>query len=234
MFGRILKRNRFATQIKNLTGFRPRNVQLYQQALIPKSSSINIPGKPIIHNERLEYLGDAILEAIISAYLFRKFPDKNEGYLTKMRSKFVQRDHLNRLGNKIKLNKLVKPPVYHNRHKKNLNGDTLEAFIGAIYLDRGFAVARNFVINTLILKYTDFNTLVNSDTDYKSKIIEWSQQTKNPVSFTTKEEVNQSTNQFFFHAQLTVLDKLIGEGEGSSKREAEQNASASAIRSMDL
>jgi ribonuclease-3 len=207
---------------------------LYQQALIPKSSSINLPGKPIIHNERLEYLGDAILEAIISAYLFHKFPDKNEGYLTKLRSKFVQRDHLNRLGNTIELNKLVKPPVHHNRHKKNLNGDTLEAFIGAIYLDRGFAVARNFVIDTLIHKHTDFITLVNSDTDFKSKIIEWSQQTKDPVSFTTKEELNQSSNQSLFHTQLTIHDKIIGEGEGSSKREAEQNASESAIRTLGL
>ena len=207
---------------------------MYKQALIPKSSSINTPGKPIIHNERLEYLGDAILEAIITAYLFRKFPDKNEGYLTKIRSKFVQRGHLNRLGNKIKLNKLVKPPVHHNRHKKNLNGDTLEAFIGAIYLDRGFAAARDFVIETLIHKHTDFNTLVNNETDYKSKIIEWGQQTKNPVSFKTKEEVSQSTSQSFFHSKLTANDKIIGEGEGSSKREAEQNASAKAIRSIDL
>ncbi len=234
MFGRILKRNRFATQIKNLTGFRPRHIHLYKQALIPKSSSINIPGKPLIHNERLEYLGDAILESIISAYLFHKFPDKNEGYLTKIRSKFVQRDNLNRIGNTIGLNKLVKPPVHHNRHKKNLNGDTLEAFIGAIYLDRGFAIARKFVIDTLIHKHTDFNTLINNETDYKSKIIEWSQQKKDPVSFLTKEEVSQSVNQSFFHTQLAVNNKIIGEGDGSSKREAEQNASANAIRTLGL
>ena len=234
MFGFNLKRNSFATQIKKLTGFKPRSLQLYKQALIPKSSSINILEKPSIHNERLEYLGDAILEAIITDYLYNKFPYKDEGFLTKVRSKFVNRTHLNDLGAKIAINKLVKPPFRQNRHKKNLAGDTLEAFIGAIYLDKGFAAAQKFVVKTLIHKYTNMNMLIQNDTDYKSKILEWGQQSKNNIKFLTSDDSKPENKFPFFHTSLSVHEKIIGEGNGSTKREAEQNAAANAIIYLDL
>ena len=234
MFGFNLKRNSFTKQIKKLTGFKPRALQLYKQALIPKSSTLNILEEPTVHNERLEYLGDAILEAIITDYLYNKFPYKDEGFLTKLRSKFVNRTHLNNLGTKIAINKLIKPPFRQNKHKKNLAGDTLEAFIGAIYLDKGFPAAKKFVVKTLIHKYTNMDALIQNDTDYKSKILEWGQQSKKNIKFLTSGESKQKNNLSFFHTSLSIHKKIISEGSGSTKRESEQNAAANAIISLNL
>lgn len=230
MFRLFRTQNNFSKQIKNLTGFKPGRIQLYELALVPKSSSPSLPGTVGSNNERLEYLGDAILAAIISDYLFKTFPNRNEGFLTKIRSKFVKRQYLNQLGRKIGLNELISPPIYQNQHKKNISGDTLEAFVGAIYIDKGYDAAKKFVIDKLIHDYTDIENLVNHETDFKSQIIEWGQKHKVIVNFKTSEETKPEQEAPYFKARVLVSDKKGGSGSGLSKKEAEQNAAKKALK----
>lgn len=229
MFRLFRTQNKLPKQIKKLTGFKPGRIQLYKLALVPKASSPLVSGNTPSNNERLEYLGDAILSAIITDYLFKNFPNNNEGFLTKIRSKFVKRGNLNQLGKKIGLNDLISPPVNQNQHKKSIYGDTLEAFVGAIYIDKGYEVAKKFVIDRLINDYTDLEKLINHETDFKSQIIEWGQKNKIGVIFNSKEEINSGQEIIHFHTLVLVNDKQYGSGSGLSKKEAEQNAARNAI-----
>ena len=187
MFNLLSSRNTSKRQFKRLTGYTPQNISLYELALIPKSSVLE-QGAPSVNNERLEFLGDAVLESIISAFFFQAFPNSNEGFLTKIRSKFVNRDHLNRLGAKMGLDVYLKPPVHQNHHGKNVLGNILEALIGALYLDLGYKKTSLFVIRVLIGKFTDIEKLVLMETDFKSHLVEWSQRSKEPISFDTREK----------------------------------------------
>jgi len=229
LFRLFRTQNKFPNQIKKLTGFKPGRINLYKLALVPKSSSPSVPGSTPSNNERLEYLGDAILSAIITDYLFKTFPNENEGFLTKIRSKFVKRGSLNQLGKKIGLNELISPPIYQNQHKKNIYGDTLEAFIGAIYIDKGYKVAKRFVIDRLIHDYTDLEKLINHETDFKSQIIEWGQKNKIGVIFNTKEEIDSGLEITHFQTLVLVNNEECGSGSGLSKKVAEQNAARNAL-----
>ena len=234
MFRLFRTQNKLPKQIKKLTGFKPGRIQLYKLALVPKASSPLVSGNTPSNNERLEYLGDAILSAIITDYLFKTFPNNNEGFLTKIRSKFVKRGNLNQLGKKIGLNKLISPPVNQNQHKKSIYGDTLEAFVGAIYIDKGYEVAKKFVIDKLIHDYTDLEKLINHETDFKSQIIEWGQKNKVGVIFNSKEEINSGEEIVHFHTLVLVNDKQCGSGSGLSKKEAEQNAARNALDFINI
>lgn len=233
MFGLIPIRNKLSLQIRKLVGFRPGKIQLYELALIPKSSSPSLPGQQVINNERLEYLGDAVLEAIITDYLFNRFPGNDEGFLTKIRSKFVKRDHLNTLGLRMGLNQFIKPPIHQNQHKKNIVGDTLEAFIGAIYLDKGYKAAKHFVIQKLIDEFTDMDKLIRSDSDFKSQIIEWGQKYKTDIQFVSSEELKGDEKSTVFISHVEMNNKQIGKGTGNSKKEAEQNAAENALNYIE-
>lgn len=229
MFRLFRTQNNLSAQIRKLVGFKPGRIQLYELALVPKSAVPSIPGHIGSNNERLEYLGDAILSAIITEYLFKTFPNDNEGFLTKIRSKFVKGENLNQLGQKIGLNKLISPPIYQNQHKKNIYGDTLEAFVGAIYLDKGYNSAKKFVIEKLIHDYTNIENLVNNETDFKSQIIEWGQKNKIDIFFSCSEENKPGGDLSYFQASVVVNDMERGNGSGMSKKEAEQNAARKAL-----
>ena len=229
MFSLFRTQSKLPKQIKKLTGFKPGRIQLYKLALVPKSSSPSLPGAVPSNNERLEYLGDAILSAIITDYLFKTFPNNNEGFLTKIRSKFVKRGNLNQLGKKIGLNELISPPINQNQHKKSIFGDTLEAFVGAIYVDKGYEAAKKFVIDKLIHGYTDLEKLINNETDFKSQIIEWGQKNKVGVIFNSKEDIDSEQEIVHFQTLILVNNEECGSGSGLSKKEAEQNAARNAL-----
>ena len=221
-------------QLRKYFGLKPRNLELYKIALIHKSASTVISSGKKVNNERLEYLGDAVLDAIVAEYLFSNFPNQKEGFLTKMRSRIVSRQSLNNLAIAIGLNKLVITQTNNPLAHKHIFGDALEAFIGAIYLDKGFKVTNHWIVKHLFKKHVDLNDLQQTENDYKSRIIEWAQKHKYTLSFESTEKENGKNNTPLFEAQLFLNHKLMGSGFGSTKKEAEQNASLVAQERLDI
>lgn len=176
-------------------------------------------------NERLEYLGDAILGAIVAEFLFKRFPYKDEGFLTEIRSRFVSREALNLLAKKIGLDQLVE---YDAKRRNSLSfkyvyGDAMEAFVGAVYLDRGFIFCRDFVINKLLFTHFDIDNVVQNNHNYKSQLIELCQKNNRQVRFDTVED-EEGGNQKQFIVQVIIDDVVIAVGRGFSKKKAEQDA----------
>ena len=210
--------------LKHILGYTPRKLSLYKKALRHKSAA-----KEIIHgmkdsNERLEYLGDAVLDAVIAHYLFQKFPYKDEGFLTKMRSKIVSRDYLNELAIELGIDRYVESNLEHSNKSTSVNGNALEALIGAVYLDKGYRFAKRLVYRRIIKEYIDIDALIATETDYKSKVIEWGQKEKVGVQFKVQEDASAPANEVF-QANVLISRKKVATGKGSSKKKAEQIAS---------
>ena len=220
----------FIKLLKRIVGFVPRNHELYQLALVHKSISFNIFKNLSINNERLEYLGDAILDAIVAEHLFCKFPEKDEGFLTQMRSKIVNRENLNHIAIKLGIPNIIKTKLNSENHK-SIYGDALEALIGALYLDKGYEKTRKIVLERIIYHHINLSKLQDTESDFKSRIIEWGQKNKKDISFTNFEE--QNDNNIIFISHLIVVDEILGRGVGSSKKEAEQNAARQALQILE-
>lgn len=224
----VLNKRAFSTQIKNLTGFRTSNLRFYEAAFIHRSASFSLPDGKRINNERLEFLGDAVLDAILSDYLFEKFPDATEGLMTKIRSRIVNRDVLNQLAVSVGIDKLLVRNVSAHNPTKNLYGDALEAFIGAVFLDKGFRKTKKLFITRVFNKYLNLDRIVNTDTDYKSLVFEWVQKHKSNLIFTYKEDFDFGQKKSVFSATLIINMEEFGKGAGASKKEAEQEAAGEA------
>jgi ribonuclease-3 len=222
----------FARQLKRILGFRPRNFKLYQLAFVHKSASQVVFNDTKLNNERLEFLGDAILDSMIAEYLFRRFPDKEEGFLTQTRSKLVNRDNLNHLAIKLGIGEMIISKMSRDNHK-SVYGDTLEALIGALYLDKGYERTKKIVLERIIQSDININRLLATEIDFKSRIIEWGQKNKKSVSFTSFEEMEEQSNTPVFITHLFVVDDVIGRGSGFSKKESEQNAARQALQILE-
>ena len=215
--------------IRNLVGIKPNNLQFYKTALIHKSATANTKGKS--NNERLEYLGDAILSAIVADYLFLNYPDKDEGFLTKIRSKLVKRKQLDELAFNIGIDKLIIAEINHPDHI-HIYGNALEAIIGAIYLDKGYEKTKQFVIQELIKKHIDIKKLIAKESNFKSCLIEWCQKNNKEVIFESFEKyIEENSNPYF--VSHVLIDKIpLGKGGGRSKKEAEQKAAEEALKQI--
>nr|WP_262895357.1 ribonuclease III [Penaeicola halotolerans] len=186
-------------------------------------------------NERLEYLGDAVLGAVVAEYLFKKYPFKDEGFLTETRSRIVNRESLNQVGIKIGLSKILSYDSNSrgNYGHKSIHGDTLEALIGAVYIDRGFSFCKKFIINRLLSNHFDLHEIVNTTVNYKSKIIEWAQKENQRANFEIVDVVYfKHTKEF--KAQLLLDDVFISEGKGPNKKKAEQEAAKIACEKLNI
>ena len=228
----LLDKREFSSRLKKILGFKPSNLRLYEIAFIHRSATFTLPDGKKVNNERLEYLGDAVLDAILSDYLFEKFPDANEGFLTKIRSRFVNRDILNQLAIAMSLNKTLVSNVSSVHTTKNLYGDTFEALIGAIFLDKGFKKTKKLFIKNVLNKYLNLTEIINTDSDYKSLIFEWVQKLKSNLIFTYNEEYDFSLKKSVLSTILYIDKKEAGAGHGSSKKEAEQEASCNAWKRL--
>lgn len=224
----IPNRQEFASSLRKIIGFRTFNLKIYEVAFIHRSASFTLPDGQRINNERLEFLGDSVLDAILSDYLFEKFPEANEGFMTKIRSRIVNRDILNQLAISMGLDKILVSNVNSSSSTKNLYGDALEALIGALFLDKGFKKTKNLFIKRVFNKYLNLQTIVGTDTDYKSLVFEWIQKHKSNLTFTHKEEYDFKLKKSVFSATLMINGDVFGTGSGVSKKEAEQEASCKA------
>ncbi len=227
------KGKKFYNFIWSATGLRPNNMELYQQAMVHKSAMIKANKKGFINNERLEYLGDAILGAIVAEILFEQFPNKNEGFLTKTRARIVNRNLLNNIAYQMGLQHWVKMQSQIDASQTSILGDALEALIGAVYVDKGYSKCKAFIQKRLIDKYINLHSIAKKDTNYKSILIEWGQKHKKNVNFVTEEIHEASELTATFIARAIINEELLGEGEGYSKKEAQQNAAHQALQSLE-
>ena len=215
-----------------ILGFFPRNIRFYEQALLHKSTAIRSEkGRPL-NNERLEFLGDAILDAIVGDIVYKHFEGRREGFLTNTRSKIVQRETLNKLAVEIGLDKLVKYSTRSSSHNSYMYGNAFEAFIGAIYLDQGYERCKQFMEKKILKNYIDLDKMSRKEVNFKSKLIEWSQKTKMEVSFELIEQFLDQDYNPMFHTEVRIESLSAGTGTGYSKKESQQNAAQMALKKI--
>jgi ribonuclease-3 len=214
----------FFDSIKKVIGFDPADLEIYKKAFTHRSINLLTEDGNPVNYERLEFLGDAMLSAVIAAFLFDKAPLGDEGYLTKMRSKIVSREHLNELGKDLELIKFVKSKVPVNHFGENIHGNVFESLIGAIYLDKGYIYCEKFIYQRVINQYVDLSRLEGKVISYKSLVIEWCQKEKRIFKYDIFED-NALDGQRFFGVKLSIDDKVIAKARATSKKKAEEKAS---------
>jgi ribonuclease-3 len=215
-----------------MLGFLPGNISLYRLAFIPKSAQKKQASGNHLNNERLEYLGDAVLDAIVADHLFKRYPDGDEGFLTKLRARIVKRKTLDYLATKIGIPTLISAGINAGTSSKHIYGNALEALIGAIYLDRGYRAARKFFEKKVLSKHMDLMQLATKDPDYKSRIIEWTQKNRVEITFESKEEHLPGNKAPSFVSIVRLNEEEKGTGRGESKKEAEQQAAKAALNKI--
>ena len=215
-----------------MLGFMPRNLSLYRLAFIPKSAQQKNPSGNRLNNERLEYLGDAVLDAIVANHLFNRFPEGDEGFMTKLRARIVKRKNLDYLATKIGLQAFINSGISNGSKSKHIYGNALEALIGAIYLDRGYGAARKFFERKILNRHIDLVLLAQKDPDYKSRVIEWTQKNRVEITFESKEEHLSGIKAPSFVSVILLNEEEKGSGRGDSKKEAEQQAAKAALKSI--
>ncbi len=218
------------SQLEHMLGFTPKHLPYYQLALMHRSKIEEIAE----NNERLEFLGDAILGSVIADYLFKKYPYKTEGYLTEMRSRIVRRETLNNVALRMGLQKIVQ----YNQNDKGLGrshifGNALEALIGAVYLDQGYTRTKSYIIRQVVKPYIDIDKLEDSDTNFKNKLLSWAQKNNHDVSFDTIEEDTEGTRKVFTLA-FVLNGEQVATGTGYNKKEAGQVAARNAIEALKI
>ena len=214
----------FFNEIEIILGFQPITLDYYTKAFTHRSSNkLDISGNPINY-ERLEFLGDAMLSAVIAAHLFSKAPAGDEGYLTKMRSKIVSREHLNELGRDLNLVRFIESKIPLNNFGENIHGNIFEALVGAIYLDRGYPYCELFIQKRVIEPYVDIAKLEGKVISYKSLLIEWCQKEKKQFHYDVFED-NGIDGQRLYGVKLSIDNKVIARARAASKKKAEEKAS---------
>lgn len=217
----------FNNKIWQVLHYKPRNGTLFRLAITHKSAAKSIFQETSVNNERLEYLGDSILNAVVADYLYHYFPDKEEGFLTKLRAKIVSRESLNAIADKMQLNHLINSNVSYIP-QTNIPGNALEAIVGAIFIERGYAFTKKYLIKHLLKPYISIEKYETLIFDFKSHLIEWCQKNNMEVFFDDHELEEHAANHPSFVSTVRIFDKVLGQGEGSSKKEAQQEASRQA------
>lgn len=214
----------FFNEIQNIIGFRPQLLIYYQKAFTHRSTNrIDLKGNPMNY-ERLEFLGDAMLSSVIAAYLYNEAPAGDEGYLTKMRSKIVSREHLNELGRDLNLIRFVESKVPTQHFGENIHGNIFEALVGAIFLDKGYDYCEKFIQKAVVEPYVDIAKLEGKVISYKSIIIEWCQKEKKSFHYDVFDD-NGNDVQKYFGVKLSIDNKVIAKARATSKKKAEEKAS---------
>ncbi|MEJ8804252.1 ribonuclease III [Pontibacter sp. H249] len=220
--------------IAGIIGVTPDNIRLYKLALTHTSFARQTSAGKHETNERLEFLGDAILGAVVAEHLFNKFPYEDEGFLTEIRSRIVNRESLNHIALKIGLNLLVKVDTSnHSMRHKSVNGNALEALVGAVYLDKGYDRTRHFILKKLIRPHVDLHSILNTTANFKSKLIEWAQSQNKEIRFEIVKR-KQHGNTTEFTSEVYLNDEPIAVGVGLSKKKADQAAAEKGLAHLNL
>ncbi|MBK7809268.1 MAG: ribonuclease III [Saprospiraceae bacterium] len=217
-------------RLKPILGFTPARLSLFKTAFYHKSMTNETPGKPT--NERLEYLGDAILSTIVAEYLFKKYPNKDEGFLTKMRSKIVKRQTLNEIADNMGLD-VILSEYSLGKMSSSMLGNALEALVGAIYIEFGYEKTKNYVIRNILMRYLDMNDLEIRDDNHKSQLLEWCQKNGKEINFTTLAKFKLDKRDCFKVA-VVIDGQEISTAEDFNKKSAEQTASSKAIEILNI
>jgi ribonuclease III len=214
----------FFVAVEKIVGFKPLNLKYYEKAFTHRSSNkTDDKGNPVNY-ERLEFLGDSMLSSVIAAHLYKEAPLGDEGYLTKMRSKIVSREHLNELGRDLHLIDLVESKVPPSHFGENIHGNIFEALVGAIFLDKGYVGCEQFIYQKVIIPYVDIARLEGKVISYKSLVIEWCQKEKKQFNFDVFDD-NGNDGQKYFGVKLSIDDKVVAKSRATSKKKAEEIAS---------
>jgi len=211
--------------IHGITGFYPLNIEYYKLALVHRSMPVKTQDGRWANNERLEYLGDAILDAVVGAYLYNHYPTKHEGFLTSTRAKIVQRDSLNRLGKAFRLESHVRASTHSSSHNSYIGGNALEALVGAIYLDRGYEACKQFIEHKIIEQHLNLKELVKTERNYKSRLIEWTQKYRVSIEFQLVDTMTDAQGSPVFKTAVLLGGIFAAHGTGYSKKESHQAAS---------
>ncbi|MEG1553903.1 MAG: ribonuclease III [Rikenellaceae bacterium] len=220
--------------IKRIFGLIPNNIELYKLAMIHKSASIVLEDGAIMNNERLEFLGDAIIEGVVSDMLYVEYPYEDEGFLTQLRSRLVNRKTLNQLAVSMGLDSCIITQSSYNATGKHLYGDAFEAMMGAIYLDKGYDFTNRLLINRIFERYIDIEKIMETETDHKSRLIEWCQKRHKKLSIVAKLSDDNKEEEHNFVGIVTINGKECGYGIGTSKKEAEQRAAQNTITKLKI
>lgn len=219
--------------IHSITGFYPRDIELYRLALVHRSMPVKTPDGHWANNERLEFLGDAILDAIVGNFLYHTYPDKHEGFLTATRAKIVQRESLNRIGRLFKIESHVRASAHSASHNSYIAGNAVEALVGAIYIDRGYETCRRFIERRIIADNLNIDDIVNTEQNYKSRLIEWTQKHRVNIEFALVDTFNDEGGNPIFKTAVILGGNFAADGIGYSKKESHQNASRKAYERLD-
>ena len=228
------KDKEFRSALYQIMGFCPHNIDLYRTAFAHKSHEYRSKktGNKPLNNERLEFLGDAVLETVVSHIVYRQYPNKREGFLTNTRSKIVSRESLGKLAKELGIDRLIQSQTHGRTHNSYLEGNSFEALMGAIYLDRGFRYAFQFIEKRIIGAVLDLDTVANKEVNFKSKLLEWKQKNRIHLDFVDSSGNNANSTSPSFHTTVVIEGIPAGEGKGFSKKESHQAAAKDALTQM--
>ena len=223
------------SSLYSILGFYPRDIAIYKQALSHSSNALQTESGKRLNNERLEFLGDAIIEAVTSDIVYRHFDKKREGFLTTTRSKLVQRDTLNKMAQEVGLDKLVRTGGHQSGHNSYIGGNAFEAIVGAVYLDRGYKYCMWFLKSRIIAAHLNLNDVAKKEVNFKSKLLEWAQRNRLGIEFISndpgKGAATSETPTFL--ATVMIENVECGKGNGFSKKESHQNASRETLKMLN-
>ena len=225
----FIKEKELYVFIHRITGYYPRDIRPYELAMVHRSKPVKLANGSWANNERLEYLGDAVLDTVVADFLYHTYPGKHEGFLTSTRAKIVQRESLNRIGNSLHLDSHVHALTHSSSHNSYICGNALEALVGAIYLDQGHKRCRKFIINRLIKKHFDLNNLVKTEQNFKSRLIEWTQKYHITIEYELVDSYTDSDKNPVFRTAVILGGIYASDAVGYSKKESHQSASKKAL-----
>ncbi|GBU06734.1 RNase III [Bacteroidales bacterium] len=229
---RLFRKKESYSYFYDILGFVPKNILLYEEALRHRSSSKKDEAGKYINNERLEFLGDAVLSSIIADIVFSRYSNKKEGFLTNTRSKIVKRESLDNIASKLGLAQVLVSSSRTQTQKSHILGNALEALIGAIYLDKGYDKTSEFVKKKIVDKHLNIDDLAKKELNFKSKLLEWCQKNKIALTFDFFEDVSEKEKLPIF-VTIAYLNSIeAGTGTGFSKKEAQQNASEESLKKI--
>ena len=218
--------------IHRITGFYPRRIDLYQLAFVHRSKPVQLPDGHWANNERLEFLGDAVLDLVVADYLYNRYPTKHEGFLTSTRAKIVQRESLNRVGRSLHIDTHVRASSHSSSHNSYINGNAVEALVGAIYLDRGYDYCTHFIETRVLGRLINLEKIARKETNFKSSLLELCQKHHLELEFILTDEERDKKGAPFFRTKVMIDGHEMGYGKGYSKKESQQNASKNALHNL--